>query len=608
MSEQNNAPQNIEAANNPPVQQSPPLPPQPPQAAPPPPPGAMQEPPQPPVPPQYAPPQGAPQPPPFQQPQYSQPPVQPQGIPPQYQPHPGYVPPTTNIKKGSSKVLVAILIIFGVIVFAGAISAFAFRDQLMLRFKPEAYLANSVQKTFAQIEVTPSLLPELDKFSGQPLSHSINVNVGAINDPYMSMLRDASVSVKLLTDWENSNMLISAGLKSSIFNINDNELYISPNQIALNIPMLFAGYGFVSADTESFASKWNASDFAAMSYTYLPEELDIAAALQAFFVSMRELEESGTTAADEKLFEDITKSTSRLTEALAIKHEGKQSIGGVNYESFACVIPAKNVKDFIYDTYELFLDEYERQLSGLDFAYYEDMLTEMREPLEYIKEMELGGDLAMKLYVDNSGIIRIAELEEFEMTFQGYFGPVEVKFSGAIQLLGKKNISDDIRISYAVESEDENYFVDMSYTCTDNNGNIGIELKSEIETEYYGMTDSVATIIAFDWDKNSQQSDNMKLSLDVSYDGEHFGMSFAGNLVEADDYIELSGAKISFDGLEEYFEYYSDGFDIIEGLTFGYKLQPVSAGDVSIEGEQTTDLFSLTMLDFEKIFGALAML
>ena len=560
-------------------------------------------------------PQGIPQTPtpPYQQPYTSAPPHQqpaqmqpPFAAPQQAMPQQQYIPSPAfagahapNPKHGSKAVVIFLLVI--VVLLASCITAFAFREKIMLHINPESYLLNSLQKTVIELVDAESSLPQTVKFAGKPLSHNFEFKIDNTDHLYTSAMDNTSIAVNVRTDWENSHFRLGTTIRSTFLTLNDNEIYISPKIIALSIPTYFMDYGFISVNTETLIEDWNNSEFAKLSYTTIPDDLDIADLLETFFQTMREADEARKTPISKRFAKDIESSTKQLIAAMSIEHKGDERIDGAKYEHFVCIIPADDVKDYLYNSIEVFYSNYKENSTLLDMPspYYDDTLDEM---LEFIDGLEFTEDIYVEFYVDNGGFIRFIDIPKLEYELPSYYGETYDKYetSASVKLLGKSSLLDDFSLAITHKEIDYNdvYKVTITRTNSDEANIVNTRWKLDFSNEYSGYKDSGRVTLDFNWDKKAQTSDNMKFT--AKFDDEYSTVSatLTGNLVDSDEFIQLSDAQLQL--LEDSDEFFSFSFD--------YKCQPVLESDVSLEGETVTDFFSLSMRDLEEIAGPLAML
>ena len=504
-------------------------------------------------------------------------------------------------KGKGKKALVTLLIVFAVLLAASA-SAYAFRDQIILLVQPELYLLNAINKTVTHATDGESLLSQTAKFADGPVSHELELSLDNIDNPLIRMMGNIRVALSARTDWQNSSLMLGADVHSTFLTLQDNRLYLSPGTVALSVPAYLKQYGFISADTKSFAKDWNLSSFAKASYVTLPEELDIYGSLEGFFTAVREAVENSSTSSSEYLAKEIEGSVARFIDAASISHEGKVKRNSVEYEHFICTIPKEDVLTFVCDSFEIFAESYKENLSNLselalfDDYYYQYYIDGIDEMLAIANEISLNKDVSVNLYVCKDGYIRILDVAELEYKVPESIGAAPANYSllFSANLAGEASPFDDLTI--AAEYRDINADITHSLELTHTGAETGEFMSSDwgfaFESTYWEYTERGNIFCNFRRNKKNQ---NIKLDMGIDNGYNNMTAELSGVLVETDDLIQLSNAKLK---LKE------DAEELL-ALSLGYKCQPVAASDVSLDGETVTDLFSISLSELELLFSAL---
>ena len=517
---------------------------------------------------------------------------------------PDYVPPVKR-KRSKAPIIASI----AVLVAAAVAVVVVFGDTLLRTVSPEAYLALAIARTIDNIADTPSAFPNLDRFEGQAMSHQVDVDItDIISDATGFSLPGMTTNAvfSALTDWENENFMLGLSVDTPFFSIPDNQIFLSPDTIGVSIPILLGQYGFITVDPATFTEEWNNSAYADI-FGELMDDFDLSQMLDVFFADMRgkeipldELPPGSTVYEAAILVESLTAEfellVDKLTESIRIESLG--SIGGHSHIRVSA--PAYAATQFIRESSAAIFDftiEY-YMLIDEDLANWL-AANGMDEVMYIFDRLHFNDDLIIDFTIGRNGLISGIYIPDtsFEM-------PTGIPGDIVTLTFGHETIFGEVYVLQGMES--------FTFIADDNGSEVALFLENftqitqdyiydgwDIYIEFFDYGEFYGDIVLsyyFQWLKNEQQNDNMTISFMLvngldSVD-DVLELEITGILIETPNRTELSFGILSFTVSDDSFS-----------VGFGYRAQPVSPREVSIAGQRSTDLFSISFDDLLSDLG-----
>lgn len=465
-----------------------------------------------------------------------------------------------------SKKTITVIGVVIAIIFAGAITVFAFMDNIMITFMPKQYVLKSMAKTMAASSSSQGYLPDFSKFKDSATSQVLNLHM---LDDYSYYSQEISMSMGFLEDSKNKQASFSLNLLTPYGNFIDNSLYISTEKIALKMPVLFGDMGYIYIDTKDFRQKWNKSDYSRETDTKISNDVDVKQFIEDIFDPSgfeREKSKYQSHSAD-----NIASAAIRLEQNITVKKTDQQN----DVNIFRCVVKSQDIKNFI----TVVIEEM--------YAYNNEINRSVKS------RYKIEDDVIVNIYVDKKGFVTYIEMESFDFSFTDeYRSTWNITTEADIAFNGQINPMDDIAINIRMSDYDDYLDTEFSIQSKSSIKDGVASLSFKMDMIDYIYNDNYLLGAEYTWDKQTQTSNNLEAVFYVTEPGyDIIELKLVGNLIENPSLIELSDAKLT----------YVDEYDTEYGIDIEYICKPVLPEDVSIENQPQTCLFDIDYETFEEI-------
>jgi len=409
---------------------------------------------------------------------------------------------------------------------------YLFRMSIFRMLAPEQYTELAMAKMISNARDRSSGILDWTKYDGKAVSHSLSYDTGKV-----------SADSVLQFDPKNEKALLEYSFKTYGLSFADNQVYISPEQIAVSLPAITFSSDYLTIDPDTFASDWKAKGWDKVYEMPDPENL-----VHALFGK----------STDSKNSRSIQESAAALLQGARFTADGQMSatIGTkqIRLDVMTYIFPQKEVNDFLKD--------YPYILNNSSFQ---------------VKE-----DVAVHLSIDPDGFVRKISTEKFAVSDKGTNRSVRI----TIELSGDTYPTDTIKAVMSVDTDGVLYEITVDKVSSYKDSIYSASLKMTGS----GGTQSADSRASVDvkWDKKDTIGANLTISSTgkVSF-WDVPDMTVTGKLTDTAKGTTLSKASIEL----------QDTTGVQTKIDFDYSAAVIKSPKISVDTTDSTPL--LDYLPFE---------
>ena len=497
-------------------------------------------------------------------------------------------PPRPNFKP----VIIALGIVVSLVLVAG-IGVFAFYDAIMLRFNPENYLKTAIEKTIVAVGNTKFLLPDFQKFQGNPTMRELTLHMDETSDASIQTLEDSYLRVSAKSDLERRRMLLEFSIQSSYLTMNDNKLYISDDLVGIESPYLLPKYGMLTANPATFVNDWNKSGYSDY-LSEIPSDFNLPELLDEIF-------DTFDTAAFSSVSEDegmasfeirLQELAGGLEAASPLTYEGETTLPvdgeSREYKHFKRVCGRDSVNQFIKDFAKLYFEMLEN-VSGSMIAgeyMYSDMQYDVEEYLDMIDKIEISEDIVCHLYVDGNGMWSRLRMPSIMYSAPAYLEGDPAAYSVSLDLIldGGESPLDNLQMEIAMNDMENDVVstVRFSRKAGLENGVAKSVWKIAVDDKYTDME----LVLDYFWDQNTVSGENLVASLSCDDGWAPFVISLNATLSETPSTVALTEGQLRI-----------EAYDDITTAKIDYIQKEILPEELAIDSLSTTPLFDIDPME-----------
>lgn len=426
---------------------------------------------------------------------------------------------------GHRKTLFIILISVALVLVMAASLVYVFRMRIFRWITPEIYTQLAIGRTLENARDRAASIIDLCKYDGEAVSHSLDYETDKVR-----------ADSELRIDPESREALLEYSFETYGLQYDNNQIYITPELIAISAPDITFFVDCLTVDSATFADEWTANGW--NEYFEMP---DLENVLQGLF---------GTNAKSKN----------------AVQQQG-EILGLFKNAEFA---------DDGTVTGDVCGEK--MRLDVMTYVFAGKEVTEFYQAYPFIlkdNSFECREDLVIHLFVDRTGYVRKISTEEFAVLYDGEDKDVRL----AVELGGDKYPTDiwnvDMTtvtdgISDVTRIETVSGYDDSAFTS-----------ETELTKESDNLSTNYSVTIDLAWNKKDTSGENF--SLHAAGEGSELDYSdikITGELTDTDTGTSLSDAKME--------SIHASGR--AKEVTFDYAAAIIDQPDISFDTSDSTPL------------------
>lgn len=390
---------------------------------------------------------------------------------------------------GRRKTLLIVLISIALVLVIAASLAYVFRMRIFRWVAPEVYTQLAIGRTLENARDRAASIIDLSKYDGESLAHSLDYETDKVR-----------AESELLVDPESREALLEYSFETYGLQYDNNQIYITPELIAISAPDITFFVDCLTVDPATFADEWTANGWD--EYFEMP---DLENVIQGLFganaKSKNAVKQQGEILA---LFKnaDFTDDGTVTGDVCGEK---------MRLDMMTYVFAGKEVTEF-YQAYPFML---------------KDNSFECRE------------DLVIHIYVDRTGYVRKISTEEFAVLYDGADKDVRL----AVELGGDKYPTDIWNVDMTIVTDGVSDVTRIDTVSGYDGG--AFTSATELTRESDNSSKNYLITIDLAWDKKDTSGENF--SLHAAGEGSELDYSdikITGELTDTDTGTSLSDAKM----------------------------------------------------------------
>lgn len=381
------------------------------------------------------------------------------------------------------------------------------------------------------------------------------------NSAEAAMLNGAGITLVSETDFNNRNLFTSYNVRYGGYSLLGLELFLNDNMLSIASDDFFDGY--LTADTDSLVSDYNASALAEVVGETIPDEY-----ADFFSTDFFDVLEAQNASNETFSFENNIELFTEFYDSVEVEETDNReefSVGGddIKCDEFLVTIPGDSIQDLINNYFDVLIERSAENVYGLK-SYYnmtygeyyamdtgEDFMDASPEDLEewlrsmimdeyaYMLEQDFN-DLEITVYLDSDNRIISFMIEEYEFTVED----IELILTTETVFCGEEFLFDETTTEITLEDHEG----EGVYFIMDTEGETEDSLRSDEITLTVGTSDDEEVIF----------------NITTSYDSENGDLNAAAEIGGVDNLVfELSlNSNIQYSKEEPSFVFEVDDFTI----------------------------------------------
>lgn len=470
-------------------------------------------------------------------------------------------------KKSRRTLWIAISSILLVLVIAGGLG-FAFRMQIMKTVAPKQYLQTSLARTLAGAKSEAPDILNLGKYAGKAVSHDFTVDAD-----------EGSLDGSFKYDAKNEKALLDISVDAEGTSYKNNQLYISPDLVALSMPDVIDDAGSLTVNPKTLADDWAAKGWDDQN---MPLS-DLEKYIHMFFGKNTDAKEDTDTVPDEQIIKESAALWKNLYESAVFSSDGpsEEKIRGeqVRLDSMTYTIDEDDANDFLEGFIDLLKDQIKEQekniAGGLPAADYEDQIN---SAFDELKDVEIDGDVVVHFYIDSSGYVRKISTEDVTLTNND--SDADIAFS--IEFGKGARPTDDMSAVMTIEADGNTSEAALDCKSSFEDGVYSNKTKLTLTSEDNSET---SLSLSFKWDKTKTSGENLAIRFKGESDDESpLDLTVKGLLKDGKMSTSLTDAVLEVNGSS----------DDMTKIDFSYSITVIDPSEISMDLDDSTPL-----LDYE---------
>ena len=468
-------------------------------------------------------------------------------------------------KKSHKKLWIILASVFLVLVLAGG-TCFAFRMQIMKTVAPQKYLQASLSRTLMGAKGEAPEILDLSKYTGKAVSHDFSLDTD-----------EGSIDGSMKYDAKNEKALINMSVESNGTSYKDNQLFISPDLVAVSLPDMIKDTDCITVNPKTFADDWKEKGWDDQN---MPLD-NIEDYIHMFFgKETGKTTDKPDTDIDTKAIEEGAALWKSLADSAKFSSEGsvEEKIRGeeVRLDKMSYTVPENDANDFLQGSLSLIKDQIlkqESQLSGqIPMENYEDQIN---TAFDELKNLEISGDVIVHFYIDSDGYVRKISTEDLTLTLDG--SDADVIFS--VEFGNGARPTDDMSATLSFEAEGTTSTAVLDSKASFEDGVYSNRIKLTIDA---GDNQEDTLTFSVKWDKTNPSGDNLTIRLKGVTDGDSvLDMSIKGTLTDDKKSTSLTDATIEM----------NSGYGDTSSIDFSYSISIIDPSDIVMDTSDGTSLF-----------------
>lgn len=457
--------------------------------------------------------------------------------------------PAAKPSKSHKKLWIAAAVLALVLVIV-ICSGFLLRLQIIKKISPEKYTQLAFAQTLAGARDEADSILDLTKYKGEAVSHIFAVDI-----------EGADVEGTLKYDSANEKALLDVSVNDSGNSYDNNQLYISPDLIAVSLPDITDDSDYLTIDPATFAEEWEDNGWD--DYVSIPNIQDLVHSLFG----------KGGSNEDSKAFINDSKAlTDELYKSSVFSSDGSvdESIGSktLKLDVMTYTFSEDSLNDFYQDYLSLLQDS-----PMMDNGSYTQNLD---QSIEQLAEMTMNDDVVIHLYIDQQGYLRKINCEEFKVSYQG----TDINLAFDMELVGDGCPTDEINTVINLEADGYKYDLKIGSETSYSDGiyKASFDIKGKSGGNYDYQDSNITIAFDVEWDKKDTAGNNLDINMKIkngSYN--NWEWSLSGSLTDSDKGTSLSDVSVSDN-------YGSTSFD------FEYSITKIKPSEIAVDTSDSTPL------------------